>query len=1658
MKSIRLIAAVVFLLPSALFATVFQPATDRQLADRSDAVVVATVRDAAARVRADGAIVTDYRLAVEETLKGAASGTITVTETGGTVDGRFTYISDSAVYTPGERVMVFLKKRSDGTYFTTSMAMGKFSFTRAASGETVVTRDVSELRDDPARLADGFKNFVRDTARGQIRSEQYTTTLTPLANAFRPKALAFPPASAYSYGARWQGGESGAVVDFYVRGTLSSVPNAGSNIDSGLDAWTSDPSAFIVLRDAGAPPPGSSATPNTNDGLNIIYLGQSINDPECNGSQACALESGNFQHNYKGETFVTLNDADIIVTPSAGASQFEALITHELGHAIGFRHSNEPGSPQDCTGAIMSSSVNGALHSNLQQWDRDAVDTMYGNGPVCVPPKPVTIVGGGEVPAGQTRTLIASTVASCNSTLTYAWFEGIQPDASHPVGSNSSSFTTPPINDTKNYWVKVSNDCGNVTAATTVFPQQTTCTAPGIVTQPASATIASGATATLTVNTGGSPPFTYQWYQATTTADTTKPVGTNSPQFQTPALTQTTAYWVKVTNACGTAISSIATVSIAGSCTKPSFSIQPTGGAITPGAPTYLFAFATNAVSYQWYKGTAPDTSTPVTGSGPSNDRWINQIYIDLLGRTADAAAISSLGGALAGGATRPAVALTVLTSIEYRQRLLTGFYTTFLHRTPSAAELSFWMPAFAANLTDEQIESQFLASPEYFALASSSNASWIANVFSDVLGRTPSSAEVAAYSALLGSSSRATVGLSILTSNEAVTRRVQQYYNRYLHRVASTPEASAFVNAILGGTSDEQVIAQILGADEYFNYGTLLFTDPISATTSYWVRATNTCGTTDSATATLSNRQCTAPVITTQPKNVTADFGTQVSLSVLANDATTYQWYRAQSGDPSNPVSGGTGPLLTFVPQATGFTDYWVKVSNSCGSANSNTVTVIVNCAPRALTISTPPTAPSGTTYTVSWNADPQLDVRNDLQEATKSDFSDAVTFEVTGASSRTFTHTVTTDTRYYYRVANAPRCGGIGSYSRIGSTLVTAPQASTQTSFNLARMPCNGQNCTITQPLFIPGFTAAAKTALATGDTYSVTADEPFITITPASGALPSEGVTVNVVIDTTGLDIGSTQASVTVTRTRASGKTGAFGDPVSPTNVPVSISVVAPVTQTPKDPNASPFNALLIPAIAHADGIGTRFVSDVRLTNSANQSITYQLTFTPSSTDGTLTGKQATITVAAGETKALNDIVKDWYGSGAQGEAGLGSLEIRPTNYAGKDPVSISLATVAASRTYSVTPTGTFGQFIPALPLANFLARSDTSKISLQQVAQTSAAGGYRTNLGFVEGSGQPVDFVATLVDDAGNKLAERAYSLKPFESQQVKLDTFFNATGITLPNIADARVEFRVTSDTGRISAYASVLDNTTTDPLLVFPVDPSKIAATRFMLPGVAEFDSTLSNFHTDMRVFNGGASAANVTLTYFPQGSSTPSATTQVAIAAGEVKVLDNVLVNQFKLTSGNGSVLATTASDSSLVVTGRTFSRDKATGGTFGQFIPAVTVADSVGNGDRALQIVQLEESPAFRTNLGLMEVTGSDATVELLGYSPDSKVAARLVVPLAGGQYIQRGGILKSMGFSNVYNGRITAKVISGTGRIAAYGSVIDNRTTDPTYVPSQ
>src|SRR5436853_7857229 len=96
------------------------------------------------------------------------------------------------------------------------------------------------------------------------------------------------------------------------------------------------------------------------------------------GSIGCAVEQGTTSHVFGGTTFFSISDADILVLPGGMGGVFAAVAIHELGHAIGFRHSNQS-NPFSST-AVMNSSVS---FTSLQQWDKDAADTVYGSGPPC---------------------------------------------------------------------------------------------------------------------------------------------------------------------------------------------------------------------------------------------------------------------------------------------------------------------------------------------------------------------------------------------------------------------------------------------------------------------------------------------------------------------------------------------------------------------------------------------------------------------------------------------------------------------------------------------------------------------------------------------------------------------------------------------------------------------------------------------------------------------------------------------------------------------------------------------------------------------------------------------------------------------------------------------------------------------------------------------------------------------------------------------------------------------------------------------------------------------------------------------------------------------------------------------------------------------------
>src|SRR5439155_1351105 len=263
------------------------------------------------------------------------------------------------------------------------------------------------------------------------------------------------------------------------------------------------------------------------------------------------------------------------------------------------------------------------------------------------------------------------------------------------------------------------------------------------------------------------------------------------------------------------------------------------------------------------------------------------------------------------------------------------------------------------------------------------------------------------------------------------------------------------------------------------------------------------------------------------------------------------------------------------------------------------------------------------------------------------------------------------------------------------------------------------------------------------------------------------------------------------------------------------------------------------------------------------------------------------------------------------------------------------------------------------------------------------------------------------------------------------EQRQTTGFVPANG--MPTLNDGRIEVEITSATGAVTAYASVLDNLTTDPLAVIPVDVSAVSSTRYIVPGIAELVRADTNFHSDVRIFNGGPSDVAATLAFFPFTGFPGAASKSLTIPRGQIVVLDNVLPTFFKVAATGGSILITTPASSSLVATARTYTIVD-NGGTFGQFIPGVMPGDGVANGERALQVLQLEHSDGFRSNLGLVELTGNPVTVRVSLYQPDSKFTPSFDVDLGANEFKQLNGVIGMFlgADTQTYNARVSVEVI--------------------------
>jgi hypothetical protein len=159
---------------------------------------------------------------------------------------------------------------------------------------------------------------------------------------------------------------------------------------------------------------------------------------------------------------------------------------------------------------------------------------------------------------------------------------------------------------TTSYWYQVQDSGGCLSNGGT---STVSVCIPHITQQPSGRTITAGSATTLSV-VSDLPAATYQWYTGAA-GNTASPVAGGTSAALTVSPTATRDYWVRVSGPCGQSVDSDAvTVTVA----QPTAILtQPADASIAvPGTAIFTVAATGTDLAYQWYRGTAGNTSAPV--------------------------------------------------------------------------------------------------------------------------------------------------------------------------------------------------------------------------------------------------------------------------------------------------------------------------------------------------------------------------------------------------------------------------------------------------------------------------------------------------------------------------------------------------------------------------------------------------------------------------------------------------------------------------------------------------------------------------------------------------------------------------------------------------------------------------------------------------------------------------------------------------------------------------------------------------------------------------------------------------------------------------------------------------------------------------------------
>jgi len=230
------------------------------------------------------------------------------------------------------------------------------------------------------------------------------------------------------------------------------------------------------------------------------------------------------------------------------------------------------------------------------------------------------------------------------------------------------------------------------------------------------------------------------------------------------------------------------------------------------------------------------------------------------------------------------------------------------------------------------------------------------------------------------------------------------------------------------------------------------------------------------------------------------------------------------------------------------------------------------------------------------------------------------------------------------------------------------------------------------------------------------------------------------------------------------------------------------------------------------------------------------------------------------------------------------------------------------------------------------------------------------------------------------------------------------------------------------------------------------------AGTDLFLPMVGRQAGVFpSNWYTTIWVHNPGSQAATARISFLERGTANFSPPwVDVLVGPGDTEKIENVVESLFQRQAYGA--LRVTCATQKLVVTSRVFSKLAGEDDTdsMGQDFAGVPASFAIGLGERTQVLAVHQTVPAedseFRFNFGAVETTGHTVMVRFTAY--DGNGADLGHTDLQVREHSQRQVAFKDhFPAASEENARLEVEVISGAGRVIAYGSLIANASQDPT-----